>query len=143
MTTINPYLTFKGDCEEAFNFYKSVFGGDFTFMGRMNNMPEKYSVPDDQKNRVMHVSLPISNETILMGSDTVEGMSPPITVGNNFSVSIATDSREEADRLFGELSKDGSTIMPMEDTFWGSYFGLCMDSFGIQWMINFAIKQNT
>jgi len=142
MTTINPYITFDGKCEEAFNFYKSVFGGEFLFMGRMSGMPEKYKVPDDQKNRVMHVSFPISKETILMGSDTVEGLSPPIAAGNNFSISIATDSREDADRLFGKLSKGGVVIMPMDDTFWGSYFGMCVDSFGIQWMVNFATEEN-
>jgi len=142
MTTINPYITFDGNCEEAFNFYKSVFGGEFQFIGRMSEMPEKYQVPDDQKNRVMHVSLPISKETTLMGSDTVEGLSPPIAVGNNFSISIATDSKEEADRVFRKLFTGGVAIMPMEDTFWGSYFGMCVDSFGIQWMVNFATEEN-
>lgn len=138
--TTNPYLTFDGNCGQAFDFYKSVFGGDFTFKGRMGDMPasEDYPpVPEDQADRVMHVSLPISKECILMGSDTVDGMSPPLTVGNNFSISVSPDSKEEANRIFGSLASGGEVVMSMGDVFWGDYFGMCVDQFGIQWMVGY------
>ena len=101
MATVNVYLTFNGNTEEAFNFYKSVFGGDFTYLGRFKDMPADENCPppsEDEGNRIMHVSLPISKETILMGSDSTS-FSGDVTFGNNFSVSINTNSKEEADKL--------------------------------------------
>lgn len=141
MATVNTYLTFNGNCEEAFLFYKSVFGGDFAYMGRFGEMPpsDDPNCPppsDEETNRIMHVSLPISKETILMGSDTTS-QSGNAVFGTNFSVSINTDSIEEADKLFNGLSADGTIIMPMEKTFWGAYFGMFTDKFGIGWMVNF------
>ena len=140
MATINPYLTFNGNCEEAFTFYKSVFGGEFPFMGKFKDMPPvdgcgEMSVADQEK--VMHVSLPISGETILMGSDNIESFGRKIIDGNNFAISINTNSREEADKLFAGLSADGQVTMPMNKSFWGAYFGMFTDKFGIQWMVNF------
>lgn len=146
MTTVNIYLTYDGNCEEAFIFYKSVFGGDFPFMGRYKDMPpqegcDPLSAEDAEK--IMHVSLPISKETVLMGSDTggqwVEDFKP----GNNFAVSISTDSRNEADRLFAGLSNGGTVTMPMASTFWGDYFGMLVDKFGISWMVSFAENPQT
>ena len=145
MPTINTYLTFDGNCEEAFNFYKSVFGGEFTFMGRFGDMPSEAggdTIPDDQKNRVMHVSLPISKETILMGSDTGGEWAAGFKEGNNFSISITADSKEEADRFFNELSSDGVVTMPIADTFWGDYFGSFTDKFGINWMVGYNEQQS-
>lgn len=141
MATVNTYLTFNGNCEEAFLFYKSVFGGDFAYMGRFGEMPpsDDPNCPppsDEEANRIMHVSLPISKETILMGSDTTS-QSGDAVFGTNFSVSINTNSIEEADNLFNGLSADGTIIMPMEKTFWGAYFGMFTDKFGIGWMVNF------
>lgn len=139
-TTINVYLTFNGNCEEAFKFYQSAFGGEFGFMGRFGDMPAEAggdTIPDDQKNRVMHVSLPISKETTLMGSDTGGEWAANFKEGNNFSVSISTDSKEEADRLFQELSSGGNVTMPMADTFWGDYFGSFADKFGVNWMVGY------
>lgn len=138
MTTINIYLTFNGNCEDAFNFYKSVFGGNFSHIGRFKDMPEnpKYPVAESDKEKVMHVSFPIGN-SVLMGSDTGGEWSTHFNQGNNFSVSINTDSKEEADRLFSELSKGGKVSMPMNKTFWDSYFGMFTDKFGIQWMVSF------
>lgn len=139
MTTVNAYLTFNGTTEEAFNFYKSVFGGEFTYMGRFKDMPADENCPpptEAEGNRIMHVSLPISKETILMGSDSTS-FSGDVTFGNNFSVSINTDSKEKADQLFNGLSAGGTIIMPMEKTFWGAYFGMFTDKFGINWMVNF------
>lgn len=142
-TTINPYLTFNGNCEEVFTFYKSVFGGEFQHVGRFGEMPEQEGSPaltDELKNRIMHISLPISPETVLLGSDTFGAWADQLIVGNNFSISITTDSRENADRLFLGLSAGGQVTMPMNKTFWGSYFGMLTDKFGINWMISFDVS---
>lgn len=141
MATVNTYLTFNGNCEEAFLFYKSVFGGDFAYIGRFGEMPpsDDPNCPPpsgEEANRIMHVSLPISKETILMGSDTTS-QSGDAVFGTNFSVSINTYTKDEADKLFNGLSADGTIIMPMEQTFWGAYFGMFTDKFGIGWMVNF------
>jgi len=139
MTTINTYLTFNGNCEKAFNFYKSVFGGEFAHIGKFKDMPEnpKFPVAESDKEKVMHVSLPISKESVLMGSDTGGEWAKHFTQGNNFSISINADSKGEADKLFKALSKNGKVIMPMNKTFWDSYFGNFTDQFGIQWMVSF------
>ncbi len=145
MTTVNVYLTFNGNCEEAFLYYKSVFGGEFDHFGRFKEMPENPECPisEDDKEKVMHVSFPISKETYIMGSDAGGEWAPKFNEGNNFSISINTDSNEEADRLFSSLSDGGKVIMPMEKTFWGSYFGNFVDKFGIQWMIScYAEEKN-
>lgn len=143
MAQVNPYLIFNGTCEAAFNHYKSVFGGEFPYIGRFGEMPpgpEDENCPppsEEDKNRIMHVSLMIGN-TVLMGSDTTSDR--PVTTGDNFSVSINTDSREEADKMFNGLSAGGNVIMPMENTFWGAYFGMFTDKFGVNWMVNFDEK---
>ena len=139
MARINAYLTFDGTCEEAFNFYKSVFGGDFPMVGKFGDMPPQEGMPpisDEVKNRIMHMSLPISAETVLMGSDAMPGIHDH-QVGNNISLSINTDSREEADLIFTGLSAGGKVSMPLADTFWGAYFGMWTDKFGINWMVNY------
>ena len=140
MTTVNIYLNFNGNCEEAFNFYRSVFGGEFPFLGRYKDMPPgedgKKCAPEVE-NRIMHVSLPISKETMLMGSDTGGEWAANFSQGNNFSISITTDSKAEADRLFNSLSAGGKVIMPMNKTFWGDYFGVFTDKFSINWMVSF------
>lgn len=143
MTTVNVYLTFDGICEEAFTFYKKVFGGEFTYLGRFKDMPPMDGmppVPESQAERVMHVSLPVSTETILMGSDSGGEWGPKLEVGNNISVSISTGTKDEANRLFNELSAGGKVNMPMQSTFWGDYFGTFTDKFGINWMVSFAEK---
>lgn len=144
MTTVNVYLNFNGNCEEAFIFYKSVFRGDFPYLGRFEDMPPQQGappVPAESGNKIMHVSLPISKETILMGSDVGGEWAPSFQQGNNFSISINTDSKEEADRLFNGLSEGGHVTMPMNSTFWGDYFGMITDKFGINWMVSFHEKQ--
>jgi PhnB protein len=141
MATVNVYLTFNGKCEAAFNFYKSVFGGEFTFIGKFNEMENNEEnlskLNPEEGNRIMHVTLPISAETSLMGSDTSGEWSSKLIEGNNYSVSINTSSLEEADRLFEGLSFNGLVTMPMNHTFWGAYFGMFTDQFGIHWMVNF------
>lgn len=139
MATVNVYLTFNGNCEEAFNFYRSVFGGEFVFMGRFGEMPPQPGqpeLPEDVKKLIMHVHYPISKETALYGSDSSEFFGHTTTFGNNFSISINAESKEEADRLFNGLSAGGKVTMPMADTFWGAYFGMFTDKFGINWMVN-------
>ena len=139
MATINSYLTFDGNCEEAFNFYKSVFGGEFPMVGRFGDMPPAEGMPplpEDAKNRIMHITLPISEEAILMGSDTMPGVHEHKN-GNNISLSFNTNSREEAERVFHGLSEGGNVTMPLSDTFWGAYFGMWTDKFGINWMVNY------
>lgn len=141
MATVNPYLIFNGTCEAAFLFYQSVFGGEFPYMGRFGEMPPSDDpncppLAAEEANRIMHVSLPISKETILMGSDSTS-QSGGVIVGTNFSVSINTESKTEADKLFNGLSAGGTVIMPMTSTFWGAYFGMFTDKFGINWMVNF------
>lgn len=138
MAQVNPYLIFNGDCEAAFNLYKSVFGGEFPYMGRFGEMPPaegQPELPENEKNLIMHVSLPIGN-TIIMGSDS-NSLAGEVKMGENVSISINVDSRAEADRIFKGLSAEGVIKMPMTDTFWGAYFGMFIDKFGVHWMINF------
>lgn len=139
MATVNVYLTFDGNCEAAFDFYKSVFGGEYPYIGRFGDMPpgEGGGVPAAHANRIMHVSLPISAETMLMGSDTGGEWASSYTAGNNFSISITAGSKEEADKLFAGLSAGGQVTMPQAVTFWGDYFGMFTDKFGIAWMVSF------
>ena len=135
MATVNPYLSFKNNCEEAFDFYRSVVGGEFTAKMRMTDIDCGVPVPDEAKNMIMHVSLPIGG-TVLMGSDAPEGFGPPMVPGNNFSVAIAADDEAEASRLFDGLSDGGQVTMPLADAPWGALFGMFTDKFGIQWMVN-------
>ena len=140
MPTINVYLNFDGNCEEAFNFYKSVLGGEFTYIGKFKDMPPQegvLAISEEEANRVMHVSLPISKETVLMGSDTGGEWAGSYKQGNNFSISISADSKENADQLFAGLSVGGQVSMPLADTFWGDYFGMFTDKFGVNWMVGY------
>lgn len=139
MASVNPYLNFAGNCEEAFNFYKIIFGGEFTYLGRFEDMPPQGGVElsAKDKQKIMHVSLPISAETILMGSDTGGEWTPTLKIGNNISLSISTKSKEEANRIFNSLADGGKITMPIASTFWGDYFGMCTDKFDINWMVSF------
>lgn len=137
---VNIYLNFNGNCEEAFNFYKKAFGGDFTYVGRFNEMPPQEGVPPmpaEDGNKIMHISLPLGETSVLMGSDTGGQWAPGFIQGNNFSISVSPSSREETDTLFAALSEGGKVTMPLADTFWGDYFGMCEDRFGIHWMFSF------
>ncbi|MCM5527360.1 VOC family protein [Parasegetibacter sp. NRK P23] len=134
---INPYLNFDGNAEEAFRFYQSVFGGEL-FVQKMSAAPGIEGLSEAEKNRAMHVSLPVGNGQYLMASDCLPSAGHVLTVGNNNYISVAPDSREEADRLFNGLSAGGKVEMPMADMFWGDYFGSFQDKFGVCWMINFT-----
>ncbi|MFC2952162.1 VOC family protein [Marinicaulis aureus] len=134
--SLNIYLTFDGDCEEAFDYYKSVFGGEFAVKQRFSDgPPEMVGVAEDEKNRIMHVSLPLG-DNVLMGSDRAQGHAGSLVKGNNFSISFTPSSRAEADAAFDKLKDGGKESMPMQETFWGSYFGMVTDRYGVQWMIN-------
>jgi PhnB protein len=144
MTTVNVYLTFNGNCEEAFLFYKSVFCVEIPYLGRFKDMPPQEGIPPlpkEMEDKIMHVSIPVSKETMIMGSDTGGEWAPTFVQGNNFSISITTDTKDEADRLFRELSEGGKVTMPLETTFWGDYFGMFIDKFGVNWMVSYNTKQ--
>lgn len=136
MAEINAYLNFAGTCEEAFNFYKSVFGGEFTQVSRFSEVPKEAKMYEVDDQKIMHISLPVGKQGILMGSDTPEAMGK-VVVGNNFSISIQVESEEEAKKLFDGISIGGTITMPLNKTFWNAYFGMCTDKFGIQWMVNY------
>ncbi len=143
MAKINIYLHFESKTEEAFNFYKSVFGGQFSTFLRYSNVPDKSGfgeIPDTEKNKIMHVELPIGNTHTLMGADTLESMRQKITFGNNFAIFIRTSSRGETEKIFNGLSTDGKITMPLTKTFWSEYFGTCNDKFGIPWKVSYEIK---
>jgi len=143
MASVNAYLNFQGNCEAAFNFYRSVFGGEFAFVGRFKDMPpaEGQTMDPVFGEQIMHISLPISQETILMGSDVGGEWAPQTIVGNNVQLSVNTDSEEEAQRIFNGLAAGGNVTMPLDKTFWGAYFGMLIDQFGINWMVNYDYNQ--
>ncbi|HRV93300.1 MAG TPA: VOC family protein [Anaerolineae bacterium] len=145
MKAVNPYLNFSGNCEEAFNFYKSVFGGEFVMLMRFKDVPAEemdteHQLPDSEGEKIMHVSLPVAQGTILMGSDVPSAMGT-INFGNSFSIAISTDSEAEADAVFDGLSAGGQITMPLDKTFWGAYFGMLTDKFGVQWMVSYDYNQ--
>lgn len=138
MVTINPYLNFPGNTEEAFKFYKSVFGGEFVGLTRFKDTEEAAKLKASEKEKLMHVSLPIGKGNVLMATDALESMGHKLTMGNNFSLSVETESKDEANKVFKGLSKGGKVTMPQADTFWGSYFGMVTDKFGVQWMVSYS-----
>lgn len=137
MSQFNPYLNFPGNTEEAFNFYKSVFGGEFAALLRFSEMEGCSEMPEEAKNKIAHVALPVGNGNMLMGTDSIESMGQKLNFGNNMYICISPDSRDEADRLFGSLSDGGKVEMPMTDMPWGGYFGSFTDKFGAQWMLHY------
>lgn len=140
MTAINPYLNFDGNTEEAFEFYKSVFGGEFATVMRFKEVlpcPEMGELSTEDGEKIMHIALPIGNGNVLMATDALESMGQKMTTGNNFSISISTESREETDKIFNGLSAGGKITMQLAETFWSAYFGMCRDKFGIKWMVSY------
>jgi PhnB protein len=137
---IHAYLTFDGKAEEAFRFYGKVLAGTMTEVHRFGSMPpmDGFELTPEQKNRVMHVGLELPDGQMLMASDTLEGMGPPLVEGSNFSISVHPDDRAQADRIFKELAEGGTVTMPLADQFWGDYFGSLTDRFGINWMVNYS-----
>ncbi len=136
---LNPYLNFNGNAEEAFRFYQTVFGGEL-FIQKMSEAPGTENLPEKEKNLAMHVALPIGNGQFLMASDCLESQGHVLNQGNNNYISLSPDSREEARRIFDALSAGGTIEMPLDDMFWGDYFGSFKDKYGVCWMINYANK---
>lgn len=139
------YLNFTNKTEEAFNFYKSVLGGQFEGkINRFGEMPPQKGQPpmsDSEKNLVMHMELPIPGGLKLMGSDVPASAPVKLIMGNNASIMIEPDTKEETERLFNALSSGGNITMPLTQMFWGAYYGMFTDKFGVQWMVNYFIKK--
>jgi PhnB protein len=142
MAQINPYIHYNGNAEDAFNFYKSVFGGEFSMITRFSDMAFEGSIStDEEANKIMHIALPIGKHDILMGSDTPAALGVHNEQETRSKISISADSKEEADKLYQGLSVDGHVEMPIQDSPWGTYFGMLRDKFGIEWMIDFDPRQ--
>lgn len=135
MASINIYLNFNGTTEEAFNFYKSILGGEFVNVTRFKDSPGCENMPSVDQDKIMHVALPFGN-SFLMGTDIPESMAKAVN-GTSISISIDTDSEEEAKRIFDGLSEGGAIQIPLEKMFWNALYGMFTDKFGIQWMVNY------
>src|SRR5690606_10054485 len=144
MTTVNTYLYFNGNCKEAFDFYKSIFKKEFQYIGRYKDVPEvaRQNFPHCTDEHIMHITLPISRETILMGADIVDVKKQENDAARYFSLYISAASKKEAERLFSSLSNEGEIKLPISEQFWGSYYGICLDKFGINWKISFSVDNH-
>ena len=144
MANVSIYLNFQGNTKEAFDYYKSVFKSEYAgpvmYMKDTPPQPGMPALSEKEKNMVMHVCLPILGGFKLMATDMLESMGHHLKVGNNTTINLEPDSREETDRLYNLLSAGGSEAFPMQDMFWGAYWGTCLDKFGVRWMFNFMGK---
>ena len=141
MALINPYIHFNGNAEEAFTFYKSVFGGEFAKISRYKDISSpEYPIPANDTNRIMHIALPLGKNNVLMGSDVMEIMGQVTESDNRNTIFISAETKEEADKLFNGLSEGGKVEMPIAYGPWGNYFGMFADKFGVQWMVDFGLK---
>ena len=137
MLSTNTYLHFAGNAEKAMNFYKRVFNGTFTIFQRYKEIPGGEKLNTDEQEKLIHASLNIGNGIILMATDALQSMGRDVIQGNNFYTCLHTDSEAETEKLFSLLSEDGQVEMPLNKTFWGAYFGMFRDKFGVQWMVNY------
>ena len=141
MALINPHINFNGNAEEAFTFYKSVFGGEFSKIIRFKDLSNpEFPIPKKEENKIMHISLPIGKCSMLMANDVPEAMGRTNENENRSKIVISAESKEEADKLFNGLSAGGQIEMPIADSPWGSYFGMFRDKYGIEWMVDFDPK---
>jgi len=136
MAIVHPYLNFNGNAAEAFDFYKSVFGGEFAMVMRFKDVPSEVKMDESEGDKIMHMSLPLGGGTMIMGSD-VPQVYGTVTLGSAFNISISAESEEEAKRVYNALSEGGAKTMPLDKAFWGSLFGMLTDKFGVQWMVSF------
>lgn len=140
MSKVSTYLNFTRNTEEAFNFYRAIFGGEFTGgISRFSDVPPEAGMPplpEEDRKLVMHIQLPILGGHVLMGTDAPESMGFHVNIGNNVHINLEPDTREETKRLFNSLSESGTITMELQDVFWGAYYGSCIDKFGINWMFN-------
>jgi PhnB protein len=140
MPTINPYINFNGNAEEAFTFYKSVFGGEFARVVRFKDLESsEFPVPENEANKIMRIVLPIG-ESVLIANDVPESMGPVNENENRSKISVHADSREEADKIFAGLSVGGTVEMPLDESPWGTYFAMFRDKYGIEWTVEFDPK---
>ena len=143
MPLINPHINFNGNAEEAFNFYKSVFGGEFSKVLRLKDIAnDQFPVAEKDENKILHIALPMGKYNMLMANDVPDFLGKVNENENRSKISISAESREEADKLFNGLSAGGQVEMPMDDSPWGSYFGMFRDKYGIEWMVEFDPKNN-
>lgn len=145
MARTSIYLNFPRHTEEAFNYYKSIFGGEFSGEGiaRFGDIPASEGIspfPEEDKNLIMHIELPIVGGHLLMGTDAPESMGFKVSFGNNIYINLEPDTKAETQKLFDALSQSGTITMELQDMFWGAYFGSCTDKYGVQWMFNCAEK---
>lgn len=139
MKAVNPYLNFNGNTEEAFDFYRSVFGTEYIHVARFRDFADNgMGVAEKDLDKIAHIGLPLGGGSVLMGTDVVESMGKPLTMGNNVYITLEPETGEEAERLFGALAADGSTEMPLQQTEWAEKYGSCVDRFGVQWMVNYT-----
>ncbi|MBS1654321.1 MAG: VOC family protein [Bacteroidetes bacterium] len=142
MAIINPHINFNGNAEEAFTFYKSVFGGEFAKIIRFKDLGSSgFDISEKEANKIMHIALPVGNCNMLMGNDVPEFMGRTNENENRSKIAITAESKEEADKLFNGLSAEGQIEMPIADSPWGSYFGMFRDKYGIEWMVDFASEK--
>jgi PhnB protein len=139
MLKLQTYLNFAGNSEEAFNFYKATFGGEFSSLVRFKDMPMPgVTLPTEVENKIMHISLPIGQDNILMATDAIESLGHQLIQGNNVNIFVQPDSKEAADKLFNALSSGGNVEMPMTNQPWGDYYGSFQDKFGTCWMVSYT-----
>ncbi len=143
MATINPYINFNGNAEEAFNFYKSVFGGEFESVVRFKDLESaEFPIPENEADKIMRIVLPIGGNT-LIANDVPASIGPVSESENRSKISVSAESREEADKIFTGLSTGGTVEMPMDESPWNTYFGMFRDKYGIEWTVEFDPKRNT
>jgi PhnB protein len=133
---VHPYLNFAGDTEEAFRFYQTVFGGELSIT-RFGDFPGDMGVPEGDRDMIANVTLPLGNGTMLMGTDTLASLGQELKKGNDFSIALAPSTADDAERLFGALSDGGTVEMPLAATPWAEKYGMCVDRFGVRWMVNY------
>lgn len=141
MLSMNPYLHFMGNAEEAMKFYKSILGGEFTIFARFKDVPGGEKMPPENQDKIIHISLVLSPGHTIMATDFLESMGQQMIPGNNVHICLHTQSEAEVDRIFNALSVGGKVEMPVNKTFFGSYFGMCSDKYNVQWMINYTYNQ--
>ncbi len=143
MAKLNVYLNFAGNSEEAFKFYRSVFGGEFGSLTRFKDMPmQGVTIPKKDENKLMHIALPVGKDDVLMASDILESLGHKLVVGNNVAISVFPESKEEADRIFKALAAGGTVEMPIGNQPWGDYYGDLTDRFGIRWMVDYTYPKS-
>ena len=143
MRAINPWINFNGNAEEAFTFYKSVFGGEFTTVARFKDLSNaEHPISEKEAEKIMHIALPIGKTSVLMASDTPEFMGKHNENETRSKISISAESKAEADKIYNGLSEGGQIEMPIDDSPWGAYFGMFRDKYGIEWMVSFDSKNN-